>query len=275
MTKKTIVITGASSGIGRALSIQFAQLGHRVIAIARDKKSLQTLQQSFPLNIEIVAADITKNADRLRVKEVFSKDERGIFLIHNAGIAVPQLVTELSETLWEQHMALNLKAPLFLTKLLFPHLKEGGRILNISSGLAHNSMPAMAPYGISKAALLMMKEYFNTEFKLTNICCGSAMPGVVDTAIQTNLRAFSEKEFPSVETFRGFFHRSELLQPKTAAKFLSWLLLTQNDTCFSEGDWNIYDVWHHKHWAYPGEVIQRQKTPQEEQASTMGISAKL
>jgi short-subunit dehydrogenase len=264
MTKKTIVITGASSGIGRALAMQFASLGHHVIALGRQRELLETLQKAYPLHIEIIAADITKDSDRRSIQAMLPKDEKGIFLIHNAGIAIPQPISALSEELWEQHHALNIKAPLFLTQVLLPHLKNGGRILNISSGLAHTPMPGMAPYGISKAALLMMKEYFNTEFKADDVYCASAMPGIVDTGIQTSLRAFNEQQFPSVATFRGFFNRSELLSPATAAKFLSWLLLTQENETFSQGDWNIYDNWHHKHWATPGEVVQRQKTPQEQ-----------
>ena len=153
MTKKKIVITGASSGIGRALAMQFASLGHRVIPLARHRELLETLQQTYPLHIEIIVADITKTVDRDSLKAALSKEERGVFLVHNAGIAVPQLISGLSEELWERHYALNIKAPLFLTQLLLPHLKDGGRVLNVSSGLAHTPMPAMATYGISKAAL--------------------------------------------------------------------------------------------------------------------------
>ena len=86
MTKKKIVITGASSGIGRALAMQFASLGHRVIAVARHRKLLETLQQTYPLHIEIIVADITKTVDLDSIQAALSKEERGIFLVHNAGV---------------------------------------------------------------------------------------------------------------------------------------------------------------------------------------------
>ena len=135
--------------------------------------------------------------------------------------------------------------------------------MHISSGLAHTSTPAMAAYGVSKAALLMMKDYFNTECNEQDIRFASAMPGVVDTPIQTYLRSCDSTQFPAVESFHGFFKRGELLQPKTAAKFLSWLLLNVDDDKFTQSDWNIYDVSHHKYWAHPNEVKPRQKTHQE------------
>ena len=261
--QKTIVITGASSGIGFALAEYLASLGHHVIAVARRPESLETLQRSFPFNITPVIADVTQPNDRLAIKNALTPEDTGIFLIHNTGVASPRLLSEISEEEWEQHYLTNTKTPLFLTQLLLPHLKNGGRVLNISSGLAHTSSPAMGAYGISKAALLMMKEYFNTELNDQGIRFASAMPGVVDTPIQTYLRSCDSKRFPAVNSFHGFFQRGELLQPKTATKFLSWLLLQVDDEQFTQGDWTIYDVPHHQHWALPGEVVQRKKTNQE------------
>ena len=70
------------------------------------------------------------------------------------------LFEDISENEWDQHYLVNLKAPVFLTQLLLPHLKNGGRVLNVSTGLAHKSMVAMSAYGISKGGLFMLKEYF-------------------------------------------------------------------------------------------------------------------
>ena len=208
-------------------------------------------------------ADITKSEERAKIKAILTEQDTGCILIHNAGIAHPQLIESMTEEAFDSHNTLHVKAPLFLTQLLLPHLKNGGRILQISSGLAHHSMSAMSAYGISKAALLRLKDYFNEEFKQLQIYCGSAMPGVVDTPIQTELRACSASQFPSVNTFNGFFQRGELLKPKTAAKFLSWLLLNVENERFTQDDWNIYDQKHHIYWAESGEVIQRPKTTQE------------
>lgn len=267
---KKIIITGASTGIGKALAEHLSSLGHPVIAVARRREPLEILQKSYPSIMRIVVADITQPNDRLKIKETLTPQDTGSILIHNAGIAVPRLLTEISEQEWDEHYFTNTKAPLFLNQLLLPNLRDGGRILSVSSGLAHTAAPAMAAYGVSKAALFKMKDYFNTELKQYGIHCGSAMPGVVDTAIQTHLRSCDSKQFPAVDTFHGFFQRGELLKPKTAAKFLSWLLLHVDDEQFTQGDWNIYDECHHKYWAKLGEVKQRKKTEQELEKDQQG-----
>jgi len=172
-------------------------------------------------------------------------------------VATPRLLADISEEEWDQHYLVNLKAPVFLTKLLLPHLKNGGRVLNISTGLAHAPMSAMSAYGVSKAALYMLKEYCNVELKDQEIVFASAMPGVVDTPIQEHLRSYDTARFPAAEVFHGFLQRGELLQPATAAKFLSWLLLEVDDEKFTKADWDIYDASHHNSWAKLGEVKHR------------------
>ena len=82
----------------------------------------------------------------------------------------------------------------------------------------------------------MMKEFLNTELQDLEIACGSALPGIVDTPIQENIRAISITKFPSVGLFQDFKHRDELLAPATTAKFLSWVLMKTNNEEFVKGD---------------------------------------
>lgn len=251
---KTIIITGASSGIGKALALHLAKSGHKVIAVGRNKAALDELRHADPEHITPVVADITKNEDRLKIREALLPDAREVYLVHNAGIAVPTLLADLSEEEWDQHYLVNTKAPVFLTKLLLPHLQNGGRVLNISTGLAHGALPGFSAYGVSKAALYLMKEYLNAELQDLDIACGSAMPGVVDTPIQEHIRSTSITKFPAVGLFQGFKQRDELLAPATAAKFLAWLLIQSEKEQFMKGDWDIYDTSHHPHWANNSEV---------------------
>jgi NADP-dependent 3-hydroxy acid dehydrogenase YdfG len=254
---KTIIITGASSGIGYALAQWLAKSEHQVIAVARSKEALQQLQASYPANIKSVVADITQEEDRFKIKQALQPAQQGIYLVHNAGVATPCLLENLSEQIWDHHDFVNTKAPLFLTQLLLPHLKNGGRVLHISTGLAHKPLPGMLAYAMTKAAFYMLKEQCNVELNDQDIAFGSAMPGVVDTPIQTNIRNYDVSEFPAVDLFQGFQKHNELLSPMTAAKFLAWLLLETKQEEFIKGDWNIYDSSHQSHWAAPGEVKQR------------------
>ncbi|OGT42430.1 MAG: hypothetical protein A3F13_08275 [Gammaproteobacteria bacterium RIFCSPHIGHO2_12_FULL_40_19] len=253
---KTIIITGATSGIGKTLATKLANDGHKVIAVGRNKSALDELHAEYPSTIVPVVADITLPEDRSAIKDRLSQNDKGIFLIHNAGIASPCILHDLSESDWDAHNAVNIKAPLFLTQALLPHLKAGGRVLHISTGLAHNALPGFTAYGLTKAALYMLKEFGNAELKEEGIVFGSAMPGIVDTPIQASIRA---KDFPAVDLFKGFKARNELLATETAAKFLTWLLFNTGDVEFGQGDWNIYDTAHRSHWAKPGEVKERQQ----------------
>jgi benzil reductase ((S)-benzoin forming) len=246
--KKTIIITGASSGIGYALAKHLSFLDHQIIAVGRQQQSLEELKLHNPHKIKIVVADINKKEDQLKIKESLTPKTKGTFLIHNAGIATPRLLSEISEEEWDQHYLTNIRSPLFLTKLLLPYLENGGRVLNISSGLAHKPLAGMSAYGVSKCALLMLKECFNTEFKDKNIVFASAMPGIVDTPIQEKIRSCDPEIFPAVDIFKKFFQRGELLSPMIVAKFLSWLLLNTSDEKYIQGDWDIYHESHHSEW---------------------------
>ncbi len=254
---KTIVITGASSGIGNALAKHLASLKYNVIATARNKVALEELQASSPTHIKIVVGDITTRKIHLEIKEALANSEQPIILVHNAGIAIPQLFSEMTEELWDQHYLINTRSPIFLTKLLLPYLKNGGRVLNISTGLAHTPMGAMSAYGVSKAALFFWKEFCNIELKNQGISFGSVMPGIVNTDMQARIRASDSEKFPNVDLFKGFYQRHELLSPQIVAKFLTWLILQADDEAFMKGDWNVYDKFHHIHWASPGEKIER------------------
>jgi len=238
---KTIIITGASSGIGKALAIHLAMAGHKIITVGRNEAALTKLHNTNPNRIIPVIADITKADDRAKIEQALTPDDKGVYLVHNAGVAIPALLKDLTEEEWDLHYLVNTKAPVFLTKILLPHLKDGGRVLNISTGLAHHTMPGFSTYGISKAAFYMMKEFFNTELQDQGITFGSAMPGVVDTPIQEKIRSMSVTQFPAVGLFKGFKEKNELLDPMTSAKFLAWLLLQTSNEEFSRGDWRVGD----------------------------------
>lgn len=254
---KNIIITGASSGIGKALAQHLASLGHNVIATGRNKKALKELQQLSPDNIRVVVADIANPNDRNKISDALADNESGVYLVHNAGIAIPSTLASLTEESWDSHHLTNLKSPIFLTQQLLPHLKQGGRVLHISTGLAHHALAGFTAYGCTKVAFYMLKEFCNSEFDRNDIAFGSAMPGIVDTPIQNQLRSHDRAEFPSVELFKGFKQQDALLSPATVAKFLAWLLIETKADDFIKNDWNIYDTTHHHQWATSGEVKQR------------------
>lgn len=252
---KLFLITGASSGIGKALSVHLASQNHKIIAVARRQSELEELKKLYPTLIEIVVADITNNDGQLKIKQAIPKDTTALYLVHNAGIALPRLIEDISEKEWDQHFSVNLKAPFFITKLLLPYLKNGGRVLHVSTGLAQQALPGFLAYGVSKAAFYSLKEYCNAELNSKGIFFSSVRPGAVDTDAQQLIRNCDSKRFPNVNKFRDFHTNGKLLKPSTIANFLCWILLQVDDENFIKSEWNIYDTTHHRYWANSDDIV--------------------
>jgi NAD(P)-dependent dehydrogenase (short-subunit alcohol dehydrogenase family) len=247
---KTIIITGGSSGIGRATALHLANLGHNVIAIARDKNRLLSLKQENG-NIEIVVADIATEIGRATVKD-FIKDRKIDVLINNAGLMAPSgNLAKIELAAWRYQMAVNVEAPLFLTTSLLENLKYG-RVLNITIYSSFKVNPGLAAYGISKAALNMLTEYMRQDFRAYELSVGLVLPGIVATEIQ--------KQLPKDDTLTisgaKLAKEGKLLSTEIAAKFLSWLILETTDEQFSNGVFDIYDKWHQQYWSN-GAIIEK------------------
>ena len=127
-----IIITGASSGIGKALAVLLAAQGKIIYAVARNEANLRLLKNEFPENIYIIVADIATETGRKKVKENIPEYVQNAYLINNAGMMAPSGYLEnVDLTQWRYQIAVNAEAPLFLTQMLLPILK-GGRVLNMS-----------------------------------------------------------------------------------------------------------------------------------------------
>lgn len=233
------VITGCSSGIGAALALGLAKKGIDVVAVARNKNELITLQKSYPQKIHIVATDIGTSEGRFKIKNIVSKHGKIKFLVHNAATSLPiNSLENISFDDWRYCLAVNLEAPLFLTQILLPFL-QGGRILHLSSGAAYHAVPFFGCYCITKSALLMLYKVLKNELKIHNIAVGSAMPGVVDTKSQEIARSLDENKFPIAKMFQQLKSENKLATPQKVAEFLSWLLLETSVAQFEEKDWDF------------------------------------
>lgn len=256
--RHTIIITGGGTGIGRALAANLAILHQKhVIIIGRQAVSLEETRSLCPSRINTLQADITTDAGIESIADALQNSGSGHYLINNAGVADPLTLSHITAANMHAHMNINFIAPTLLTQRLLPYL-AGGRVLFISSGLAHNAGPGMFAYGTSKAALHNGWKYWKTEHP--NISFGIAQPGMVDTAIQHHLRHSSPEKLPMLRFFREAHEKNQLLPPEISAKFLSWVLLNTTPVTFSAKEWNIYDKSHWVHWAEENEVVARDAT---------------
>jgi benzil reductase ((S)-benzoin forming) len=242
MAESLSVITGAGSGIGKALAIALAKEDFNVLAIGRRQETLTETQQANPSKIQTLVADIGTIEGRESIVNYF-KSHSNIkinFLIQNAAVLRPAgRLSEISLQDWREHQAINVDAPLFITQQLLPYFSDGSRILHVSSGFAHSPQVGWGCYCLSKSAFFMLYQLLRDELKENNIFVGSARPGVVDTPMQDLVRSFDPKEIPNVEFFRKLKEKSKLLSPEVVADFFMWLLTKTTGEEFSEKEWDI------------------------------------
>ena len=190
---KVALVTGASRGIGKAIAIGLAREGAHVAAVARasDAKPLKLpgtvdetarAAKSSGVKTLAVSADLTNDGDVERaVKETLDAFGRIDILINNAAIDFPAPLLELPMNRYDLIMALDLRAPYLLARLVLPSmLKNGwGHIQNVSSKAATNQYSGQLPYGMAKAALERMTMGMAVELKdkpITNTCLRVDVP---------------------------------------------------------------------------------------------------
>lgn len=179
MTPKTMMITGAAGGIGRATVHLFAERGWRVIGVDR-----RDFGPDFPANGLFICADI---ADGRNLETIFDQarafTDRLHALVNNAAQQVnkPLLQTTVDE--WDAVMASNLRSVFLGIKLAHPLIKAagGGAIVNVSSVHAVATSNGVSAYAASKGGLLALTRAVAIEFAPDHIRCNAILPGAVDT----------------------------------------------------------------------------------------------
>ncbi len=238
---KHILITGGGTGIGRALAERFAAKGWRVTIVGRRLELLQEVARDYPDKISIISADVGSIQDRQKIVS----EAKGTLdlLVHNAAVLGPVgPILDQSPEDWKSHMATNVEGPLFLTQALLPNLVENSRVVNISSGAAHQGIPGWGMYCTSKAALFMLGQLLKDELAQRNIWFGSVRPGIVDTPMQAEIRALEPENFPMVEQFRQYKATGALVTSELVAQYLEWLLLEVSGPQLGEREWDIRDA---------------------------------
>lgn len=238
---KHILITGGGTGIGRALAERFAAKGWRVTIVGRRLELLQEVARDYPDKISIISADVGSIQDRQKIVA----EAKGTLdlLVHNAAVLGPVgPILDQSPEDWKSHMATNVEGPLFLTQALLPNLVENSRVVNISSGAAHQGISGWGMYCTSKAALFMLGQLLKDELAQRNIWFGSVRPGIVDTPMQAEIRALEPENFPMVEQFRQYKATGALVTSELVAQYLEWLLLEVSGPQLGEREWDIRDA---------------------------------
>src|SRR5262245_31069093 len=186
-----ILVTGASSGIGRALATQAATAGARVAIAARSADRLQELRRELTsFDILPITADITRVDDRRRLLDAVTERFGGLdVLVNNAGVGSFGHFASSNEEILRRVMEVNFFAPAELMRLAVPVLAKGNQpaIVNVSSMCGRRGVPAWSEYSASKFALCGLTEALRGEFARFDIDLLLIVPGLTRTHLRQNL----------------------------------------------------------------------------------------
>ncbi|GHG69278.1 SDR family oxidoreductase [Comamonas sp. JC664] len=182
-TQKSVVVTGASRGIGRAVALAFAKQGHDVWALARSADALASLQQEGGERIRPHAVDVADEAALLAASQRILAEGPPRVLVNNAGITVSAPLNKTRTEDLARVMAVNVTAPFLLCRELMPAMAKagGGRVINIGSMAAVRGVKYTSAYCASKHALLGLTRALATEYAKKHVTVNIVNPGWVET----------------------------------------------------------------------------------------------
>ena len=192
-TGKTVLITGASRGIGEAAARNFAALGANVVLAARSRDAVERIAGEIGAQARGVACDVSRYGDVQAAVDLAVSEFGGLdVLIGNAGVIEPIAMLEASDPEgWGHAIDINLKGVYYGMRAAMPVMKKagGGTILTISSGAAHNALEGWSHYCASKAGAAMMTMCAHREGAGWGLRAMGLSPGTVATQMQREIKA--------------------------------------------------------------------------------------
>jgi NAD(P)-dependent dehydrogenase (short-subunit alcohol dehydrogenase family) len=186
MQDKVVIVTGATSGIGRATALLFAENGSQVVAVGRNETELNSLRDEVHAKngkIQVVLCDIreTTQVERIIIKiaETFGKID---VLVNSAGIISNGTIENTTLDDWDKMMNINLRCVFFMMQQCVPYLeKTEGNIVNVSSVTGPRAFPGVLAYCVSKAAVDQLTRCSALELAPKKVRVNAVNPGVVVT----------------------------------------------------------------------------------------------
>lgn len=198
---KTVIITGGSEGVGAATARLFADAGANLMLVARNKKNLEAIAEELrdKTKVEIFAMDVT---DADACVDVFKKSQfefgRVDILVNNAGYHARGMVEDVEAAELARVVDVNLRAPIMLSRIALPYLREAGEgaIINVGSLAGRTPVPGSATYSSTKAGLRAFSLALAEELRGSDIKVGLVSPGPIATAfIMSDMNKVSDITF--------------------------------------------------------------------------------
>jgi NAD(P)-dependent dehydrogenase (short-subunit alcohol dehydrogenase family) len=206
--KKIALVTGSSRGLGKNIALTLAKKGVDVIVTyhSSDESAKNVVSSIEEIGGKAVALQLdtsnTKTFDGFveQIKHSLKdkwQTERFDFLVNNAGVGVYASFADTTEEDFDRLMNIHVKGVFFLTQKLLPLINDGGRIVNISSGLARFALPGYAAYATMKGAIEVLTRYMAKELGQRHIAVNVVAPG----AIETDFSGGAVRDNPELNSF--------------------------------------------------------------------------
>lgn len=208
---RTVIVTGATSGIGRATARRFAADGSHVIACGRNRSALEEVEQeiksqggtSLALTVDVTVESEVQRAFDTAINQAGRLD----VLVNAAGHISNGSIEDTSLEAWDAMMNVNLRSVFYLMQLAAPHLiKTGGNIVNVSSVTGLRSFPGVLAYCVSKAGVDQLTRCAALELAAKGVRVNAVNPGVVVTEIH-------KRGGMGEEAYENFLERSKTTHP--------------------------------------------------------------
>jgi NAD(P)-dependent dehydrogenase (short-subunit alcohol dehydrogenase family) len=188
LNDKIAIVTGAGSGIGRAIALAMVREGARVVLVGRRKDRVEAVAREVHREGQgsamVLAADVSKRAEIEHVLQETVKAFGGInVLVNNAGILHAGTAEQITEAQWDETFNINVRGLWLLSRAVLPHLRKagGGSIINVASVLGINGVRNRAAYSASKGAVVLLTKCMAIDHGHENIRVNAICPSFVET----------------------------------------------------------------------------------------------
>jgi NAD(P)-dependent dehydrogenase (short-subunit alcohol dehydrogenase family) len=184
LKKKTALITGAGTGIGRAIALAYAREGAKLVLVGRRKKPLEALAMEAGNSPLVLAGDISKQGEIDRILTDAAAHFGGLnVLVNNAGILHIGTAEQITEEQWDETFAINVRGLWLLSRAVLPYMRKagGGSIVNVASVLGVNGARNRASYAPSKGAVILLTKCMAIDHGAENIRVNAICPSFIET----------------------------------------------------------------------------------------------
>jgi NAD(P)-dependent dehydrogenase (short-subunit alcohol dehydrogenase family) len=227
---KACIVTGAGSGIGKAIAERLAEEGAKVICVDLNKETVGQTVEGIEKAGGVAGAFVGDISDRRQVEAFVARCVelygRVDVLVNNAGVNIPGVFHEVTDEVVDKTLNVNVKGSIYASRAAIPHMltQGGGSIVNISSVNGLVSEPFLSIYSASKGAIVMLTRGIALDYAKQGIRCNAICPGWVDTPINyahANLLGGIEKVYASIDTFQPIGRPGEPREIAHLALFLA------------------------------------------------------